>query len=487
MKKIFKKSLSVFLALCFVYSFPSFAANAEYSAGDFRLEARDDGVVIVGYQGSEENLTIPSVLHSEKTGEDAPVVEIGECAFGYNNTLETLTFSRNLKTIGDEAFCGCGKLTSITFSEGLQTIGVSAFAGCASLETVELPDSLLTLSAGAFENCDALRYVDTGNGVTTVSAAAFRGCDELKTVVFGRSVEAINKMAFAGCFKISDITAGHSIKTIASDAFDGSLDPTKVKCYFNSAYYDFAKNEGYSAIHTFVFSDITIEISSPTKDQYNVGETFDDSGIKVIASYEDSYDRDVTELAVIEINGTTSKPGEIKVSAAYEENGTEISKIKRIPVVGEAAAYTATFKADGSIVGTVEFTVEDETITEPTVPTKEGYTGAWEAYTLKAENITINAVYTPIEFTATFKADGEVVETVEFTVEDETITEPTVPAKEGYTGAWEAYMLKAENITINAVYTPIEFTATFKADGEVVGTVKFTVETTEITEPAVPP
>jgi len=157
-----------------------------------------------------------------------------------------------------------------------------------------------------------------------------------------------------------------------------------------------------------------------------------------------------------------------------------------VEAVYTAIEYTATFIADGQVVGTVTFTVEDTSITEPTVPAKVGYTGAWEAYTLGAADIEIEAVYTPIEYTATFKADGVVVGTVTFTVEDTSITEPAVPAKVGYTGAWEAYTLGAADITINAKYTPVVYTATFVADGVTVATVTFTVEDTSIAEPAVP-
>ena len=63
-------------------------------------------------------------------------------------------------------------------------------------------------------------------------------------------------------------------------------------------------------------------------------------------------------------------------------------------VCGAFIQYTATFKADGAVVGTVKFTVEDENITEPAVPEKTGYIGVWEDYPLAAADITVNAVYT---------------------------------------------------------------------------------------------
>ena len=65
----------------------------------------------------------------------------------------------------------------------------------------------------------------------------------------------------------------------------------------------------------------------------------------------------------------------------------------------------------------------------------------------------------PVTYTVTFVADGETVATVTYeagTTSIEEIEEPTVPAKDGYTGVWESYTLKDTNITVNAVYTAIE-------------------------------
>ena len=199
----------------------------------------------------------------------------------------------------------------------------------------------------------------------------------------------------------------------------------------------------------------------------------------------------------------------------------------------EAIEYTAIFKDGDTVVGTVNFTVETNSITEPAVPEHVGYTGAWENYTLGTEDITINAVYTlitcnivyhnvegatntnpsnydvedqplvlldaskdyytfkgwytdvefnnqvteiavgttgvvnlyakweAIEYTATFKDGNTPVGTVKFTVETDSITAPAVPEHTGYTGAWESYTLGTEDITVNAVYTPITYTITY--------------------------
>ena len=154
----------------------------------------------------------------------------------------------------------------------------------------------------------------------------------------------------------------------------------------------------------------------------------------------------------------------------------------------QAVKYTVTFKADGKQVGeALTYTVENKQITEPAVPEKIGYSGAWGKYELDCKNIEVNAVYTVIPYTVTFKADGEQVgEVLTYTVENKQITEPSVPEKDGFIGEWEEYELNCENIVVNAVYTAV-YTVTFKAEGVQVGEIlTYTLKNKQITEPAVP-
>ena len=154
----------------------------------------------------------------------------------------------------------------------------------------------------------------------------------------------------------------------------------------------------------------------------------------------------------------------------------------------QAVKYTVTFKADGKQVGeALTYTVDNKQITEPAVPEKIGYSGAWGKYELDCKNIEVNAVYTVIPYTVTFKADGEQVgEVLTYTVENKQITEPSVPEKDGFIGEWEEYELNCENIVVNAVYTAV-YTVTFKAEGVQVGEIlTYTLKNKQITEPAVP-
>ncbi len=179
-----------------------------------------------------------------------------------------------------------------------------------------------------------------------------------------------------------------------------------------------------------------------------------------------------------------------------ECTGTKYEAGTEYTVTGDATLYakwndlyTIYFAADGKTVGTSAFGNVTDTVTEPGVPAKAGYTGVWESYTLALENMTVDAVYTAVEYRIVFKADGNSAGERIVTVENigEGITEPAVPAKAGYAGVWEDYTPALENMTVDAVYTPIEYTATFVADGTTLGTRTFTVEDSKISdEPSVP-
>ena len=186
--------------------------------------------------------------------------------------------------------------------------------------------------------------------------------------------------------------------------------------------------------------------------------------------------KEITEPPVPEMQGYegeweeyTLTTGNITVNAVYT------------PIV-----YTVTFVADGEEIGSDTYTVEDKEITEPLVPEKEGYEGKWESYDLVAFDVTVNAIYTPIQYTVTFVVDGIKINVFYYTVEDKNFANPPVPPKTGYAGEWEDYTLTTGDVTVNAVYTPVEYTVTFIADGKVAGSDTYTVESRYVSEPEVP-
>lgn len=164
-----------------------------------------------------------------------------------------------------------------------------------------------------------------------------------------------------------------------------------------------------------------------------------------------------------------------------------------VTLVYTLKTYTATYVADGKTVGTHEFNIEtakDELVNAIAVPKKDGYTGAWKDFDVKAKDITIEATYDTVDYTATFVDDNGTKE-VKFTVEDskeDVLAKAGAPAaRDYYTAEWEDFAIVAGNITVNAKYTPVDYTATFvDENGVSCGTVTFNVETKSVENPAVP-
>ncbi|MCR5151325.1 MAG: InlB B-repeat-containing protein, partial [Clostridiales bacterium] len=149
--------------------------------------------------------------------------------------------------------------------------------------------------------------------------------------------------------------------------------------------------------------------------------------------------------------------------------------------------YMVTFYADGIFVKNVGFKTGARFIDEPNVPQKDGYTASWEKYAMRDENFSVNAEYTPIIYKAKFyREDNTLLDIIEFTVIDEFIDCPSVPAKSGYVGRWDDVSVRLSDVRIYPVYSPIAYFAVFVADGEEIARIEYTLESKVIDEPEVP-
>ncbi len=130
----------------------------------------------------------------------------------------------------------------------------------------------------------------------------------------------------------------------------------------------------------------------------------------------------------------------------------------------EIVVYTATFMNGGTTVAEVEFTIEDTSISEPALESVAGYEASWSAYTLSASDVTIEATYTILYYTAKFMNGDVVIEEVTFTVLDDSITEPEVPSLDGAVSSWASYELGTQDITILVVYVYV-YTVLYEENG----------------------
>lgn len=147
------------------------------------------------------------------------------------------------------------------------------------------------------------------------------------------------------------------------------------------------------------------------------------------------------------------------VITATDNSGNETKKTVTYTVAKETevALYKITFRsgvADDIIVAYADG--ENKADFTPAVPNKKYYEGVWEDFEPENNQTQIvNAKYTAIKYTVTFKADGKTVDKQTYTVENKNVTEPKVPEKEGYTGKWKDYNLNGGDRTVIAVYEKI--------------------------------
>ena len=147
------------------------------------------------------------------------------------------------------------------------------------------------------------------------------------------------------------------------------------------------------------------------------------------------------------------------VITATDDSDNETKKTVTYTVAKETevALYKITFRsgvADDIIVAYADG--ENKADFTPAVPNKKYYEGVWEDFQPENNQTQIvNAKYTAIKYTVTFKADGKTVDKQTYTVENKNITEPKVPEKEGYTGKWKDYNLNGGDRTVIAVYEKI--------------------------------
>ena len=103
----------------------------------------------------------------------------------YRKSIQAITLSEEMTSIGDYAFSNCSVLTAITIPESVTSIGYRAFYRCSKLATATITE---------------------GSQLTSIGYAAFEGCSRLTDIVIPCGVTSIGEYAFFSCKKLASIT-----------------------------------------------------------------------------------------------------------------------------------------------------------------------------------------------------------------------------------------------------------------------------------------
>lgn len=154
------------------------------------------------------------------------VVEIGERAFYQCENLNgTLTLGKNLRTIGKEAFSGCAFTGSLTIPEGITEIADGTFSSLYQSSgmftgKLTLPSTLKTIGASAFSYADFSGELLIPDGVTSIGANAFEECDGFGgTLSLPDSVKTVGEWAFYLCKGFTGLKLSASLTKIEERSF----------------------------------------------------------------------------------------------------------------------------------------------------------------------------------------------------------------------------------------------------------------------------
>jgi len=217
-------------------------------------------IEIAGYafqSSSISSITIP-----------ASVTTIGERAFGWNNSLSSITVDVDNPSYTSEssilynkaktqiiAVAPAGISGDISIPAGVTSIGEYTFQGCNYLTGITLPDSVTSIGNYAFQSCTNLAAITIPAGVTNIGEALFSYCNNLagitvdannswylseNNILYNKAktqiiavapagisgtlnipsgVTTIGNSAFSGCGILTDITFPASVRTIGDQAF----------------------------------------------------------------------------------------------------------------------------------------------------------------------------------------------------------------------------------------------------------------------------
>ncbi len=204
----------------------------------FLYTVASGSVDLVGYDGNEENVVIPSLI------DGYPVSTLSgrkERGIFPETGVRSVVIPDTVTLVMNYTFYGCISLEQVILPDSVTLIGDFAFNNCSSLKFIDIPDSVIYIGNFAFNMCLSLMSVTLPNNiqkigdctffqtaleeiiipgsVTEICHAAFANCYNLKKIYIPSSVRVIGERAFAECISLSSVTIEDGVEDIGEDAF----------------------------------------------------------------------------------------------------------------------------------------------------------------------------------------------------------------------------------------------------------------------------
>ena len=257
------------------------ASNNEQVSGNYKYKVSGEEVTITAYTGSEEVVSVPSVIDGYK------VTAIGNNAFKDVKEISKVNIPEGITKIGSCTFFNCTNLKQINLPEGLKEIGYrfiadtavrslkvpktvnrsytygssGATGGAAALEEVifeegmikipdyfcannkanaalvkvEIPESVTEIGCYAFSRCSGLESVYFKKKVNKIGFNAYEYCTGLKKIEFQKNDEKVKddngqekiyplvltRGSFSNCIELKEVVLSPNVEEIGNEVFYG--------------------------------------------------------------------------------------------------------------------------------------------------------------------------------------------------------------------------------------------------------------------------
>ena len=135
--------------------------------------------------------------------------------------IPSVLWSRQVVSIGEQAFEGCANLTSVVIPDGVTNIAKRAFYGCTSLTNVVIPASVKAIGEIAFYNCRNLQKILCAGGAEiSIGRAAFMNCSSVEKIEMSATdLVDVRDGGFSGCVRAGTCELRAKTVDVAGKAF----------------------------------------------------------------------------------------------------------------------------------------------------------------------------------------------------------------------------------------------------------------------------
>ena len=198
------------------------------SGQTLKMQIVDSKAVVLANNNVKGDLRIPEFVSYRLR--KFPVTRIEARAFFHNNEITRLTLPENLEHLGAFSFSSCPALSdTLVLPKNLKEIGNDAFCGtnisCLVIKSEKLEPIDSTLESNYFFNCANLQTIICEQSVKNLTISLLRSAHNLEEVVFPECLNEIPEAFFAHAKISGRVSFPKDLKTVGWSAFfDAKID-----------------------------------------------------------------------------------------------------------------------------------------------------------------------------------------------------------------------------------------------------------------------